>query len=98
MPRATIDLEPYRAAIKQRLLIDHQSHREVLAWLEKEGVTITSKTLKRRCKEWGVTRRGLTSDATVIAQVEEQYFSTHASDEAIAATLNAQGLHLSAIQ
>ena len=37
MPRTTIDLEPYRAAIEQRLLIDHQSHAEVLAWLEKGG-------------------------------------------------------------
>lgn len=89
MPRATIDLEPYRPAIKQRLLIDHQSHREVLAWLENEGVTITSKTLKRRCKEWGVTRRGLTSDTAVIGQVEQQFFSTHVGDETIAATLNA---------
>jgi hypothetical protein len=98
MPRATIDLEPHRAAIEQRLLIDHQSHGEVLAWLEKEGVTVAPKTLKRRCKEWGVTRQALTSDVAVIPQVEQQYLSTHASNEAIAATLNAQGLHLSAIQ
>jgi hypothetical protein len=98
MPPTAIDLEPYRAAIEQRLLIDHQSHSEVVAWLEKEGVTIAPRTLRRRCNEWGVTRRALTSDVAATAQVEQQYFSTHASDEAIAATLNAQGLHLSAIQ
>jgi hypothetical protein len=74
MPRTAIDLEPYRAAIEQRLLIDHQSPGEVLAWLEKEGVTIAPKTLKRRCKEWGATRRALTSDIAATAQVEQQYF------------------------
>jgi len=98
MSPATIDLEPYRAAIEQRLLIDHQSHAEVLTWLEEEGITVAPRTLKRRCKEWGVTRRALTSNDTAIAEVEQQYFSTHGSDEAIATTLNAQGLHLSAIQ
>jgi hypothetical protein len=51
MPRITIDLEPYRAAVGQRLLVDRQSRGEVLAWLEKDGVTIAPKTLKRRCKE-----------------------------------------------
>jgi hypothetical protein len=35
MPRIPIDLESHRAAIEQRLLIDHQSHDEVLSWLEK---------------------------------------------------------------
>jgi hypothetical protein len=35
MPRITVDLEPYRAVIEQRLLIDHQSHDEALSWLEK---------------------------------------------------------------
>jgi hypothetical protein len=70
MSPAAVDLEPYRAAIEQRLLIDHQSHAEVLTWLEEEGVTVAPRTLKRRCKEWGVTRRALTSNDTAIAQVE----------------------------
>jgi hypothetical protein len=98
MPRAIIDLESYRGEIKRRLLQAHQSHPEILIWLKEQGVTITAKTLQRRCKEWGYTRRALTADPTAIAQVEQQYFSTHNNDEAIADALNNQGLHISARQ
>jgi hypothetical protein len=98
MPPATIDLEPYRDEIERRLLQNHQGHTEVLAWLETEGVTIAPRTLKRRCKDWGATRRALTSNTAVIALVEELYFSTHKDDEAIASALHIQGLHTSARQ
>jgi hypothetical protein len=98
MPRPAVDLEPYRDEIERRLLQNHQGHAEVLAWLETEGVTIALNTLRRRCKDWGTTRRALTSDAAVIAQVEELYFSTHKDDEAIASALHIQGLHTSARQ
>src|SRR2546421_7463536 len=49
----------YREEIEQRLLQSHQTHAEVLAWLKTKGVTIAPKTLKRRCKDWGATRRAL---------------------------------------
>ena len=96
MPRNPINLDPYREEIEHRLLINHQSQAEIRAWLERKGITIASTTLKRRCKKWGVTRYGLTSDPTAIAHVKLQY--PHASDGDIAAALSSQGLHLSAFQ
>jgi hypothetical protein len=98
MAPPTINLDLYRDEIEQRLLQSRQTHAEVLAWLETQGVTIAPRTLKRRCKEWGATRRATVSDAAVIAQVEEQYFSTHKDDEAIASALETQGLYISARQ
>ena len=98
MSPPTIDLEPYRDEIERRLLQNHQGHAEVLAWLETEGVTIAPRTLKRRCKDWGATRRAFTSDAAIITQIKELYFSTHKDDEAIASALYIQGLHISAKQ
>ena len=67
MPRPTIDLEPYRDEIERRILQDHYTHAEVLAWLKTQGINIVAKTLVRRCRDWGATRRALTSDATIIA-------------------------------
>jgi hypothetical protein len=96
MPRNPINLDPYRKEIEHRLLINHQSKAEIRAWLKGKGITIASRTLKRRCQKWGVTRHGLTSNSTAIAHVKLQYL--HASDRDIATTLNSQGLHLSAIQ
>ena len=98
MPRPTINLDVYREEIEQRLLQRHQTHAEVIAWLKSKGISIAPKTLKRRCKDWGATRRVTASDAVVVAQVEEQYFSTHKDDDAIASALENQGLHISARQ
>jgi hypothetical protein len=96
MPRNPINLDPYRKEIEHRLLVNHQSQAEICAWLERKGITLASRTLKRRCLKWGVTRYGLTSDPTAIARIKLQY--PHASDGDIAATLSSQGLHLSAFQ
>jgi hypothetical protein len=98
LQRSAITLDLYRDEIERRLLQSHQTHAEILAWLKAKGVTLAPKTRKRRCKNWGATRRALASEAVVVAHVREQYSSTHKDDEAITRALNAQGLYISTRQ
>jgi hypothetical protein len=95
MPRPRIDLEKFRPEIQQRLLVAKQTHAEIAEWLKEEEITTTVRSLKRRCKEGGYSRRGMTSDDSVVTHVANEFHTTNHTDETIANDLKARGIHVS---
>ena len=98
MPRPRIEIDEFREEIGQRLF-DKQTHAQIAQALEeKEGISITARFIKDRCKEWGLSYRGLSSNATVLASISQEFHTTTNNDESIASTLNAHGLPISSRQ
>ena len=57
--------EQLRLEIERRILTDKQTHHDVLQWLAEQGLQgyiCQIRTLRRRCQEWGISRRGVTED------------------------------------
>jgi hypothetical protein len=98
MVRPQVDLEPYRNDIEHRIFVSRQPLSEILDWLASQGVTISQKTLRRRTKEWGASRRGVASDEDLIARLDQAFHHTTNNDETIAQDLNSQGFPISARQ
>jgi hypothetical protein len=98
MPRTAVDLSKFRTQIERRLLIHHHTQKDVLNWLKTVGVSVTIDQLKARCKEWGFSRRGATTDPAVLEQVHDRFHTTTEDDSTIATKLGAQGLSISARQ
>jgi hypothetical protein len=94
MPRTTVNLELFRTGIEHRLLTLKESREDVVRWLATQGISITSKTLQLRCKEWGMGRHTAipASDSTLIAEIECAFNTTFDNDETIAQKLNSRGL------
>jgi hypothetical protein len=95
MVRPRIDLKDFRLQIQYRLLIGKQIHAQIAEWLKEEGITITARFFKHRCKEWAYSRRGITSDQATIAHITNEVHTTNHTDERIAGHLTARGLHIS---
>jgi hypothetical protein len=80
-----------RAEIERRIMIEKQSHKDVLHWLAGEGYICQPLTLRRRCKEWGITRRGLSAEPAVVSHINTQFHTTFDDDKTIASQLNTLG-------
>lgn len=98
MTRTGVDLERFRGEIEKRLLLNHHTQKEVVDWLQKEGVSITISILKNRCKDWGFSRRGASTDPTILNRVRDRFHTTTEDDSTIATTLSAEGSYVSARQ
>jgi hypothetical protein len=61
-------------------------------------MAIHRKILQRCISQWGISRRGLSIDPAVVAQVQHIFHHTTKDDAAISRELEAQGLHLTALQ
>jgi hypothetical protein len=99
MPRPRIEIDEFREEIRQRLFSGKQTHAQIAQALEEEkGISVTARFIKDRCKEWGFSRSGLSSNATVLATVSQEFHTTTNNDESIASILNAHGLPISSRQ
>src|SRR2546421_3752652 len=76
-----------RDEIERRIMVEKQRHKDVLHWLATQGYTCKLPTLERRCKQWGFTRRGLSTEPAVVAR----FHTTFDNDETIAEQLNTFG-------
>jgi hypothetical protein len=98
MPRSAVDIDRFRTEIEKQLLVDHRTQKEVLSWLETQGVSITLRQLGLRCKEWNTSRRGVTTDEKAIEKVYWRFHTTTKDDATIAKKLTSKGLSISARQ
>jgi hypothetical protein len=98
MPRAAVDLDRFRQQIEKRLLVDHQTQKDVVNWLKTEGISVTIDLLKARCKEWGLSRRDAAEDPNIIDRIYERFHTTTENDSTIANRLGDEGLSISARQ
>jgi hypothetical protein len=69
MVRAQAIPEHLRPEIERRILVEKQPQRDILQWLANQGYVCQAMTLKRRCKQWGITRRGLGVDPAVVSHI-----------------------------
>jgi hypothetical protein len=91
MPRPQVIPDQLRPEIERRILTENQSQVDVLHWLAGQGYICQQRTLIRRCKEWGISRRGAGDDLTVLEYIDNQFHITLDNDEKIARQLNALG-------
>lgn len=98
MPRTAVDIDRFREENEKRLLLNHHTQKEVVDWLQAEGVSITVPILKKRCKDCGFSRRDASTDLTILNRVRDRFHTTTEDDSTIATTLSAEGSHISARQ
>jgi hypothetical protein len=85
-----------RAEIERRILVEKQTHRDILHWLARQGHICEASTLKRRCKEWGITRQGVGDDPAVVEYINKQFHTTLNDDKTIAGQLASLGYSITA--
>jgi hypothetical protein len=71
MVRPPVIPDELRAEIERQILVEKQTHREVLNWLARHGHICEEKTLRRRCKEWGIIRQGVDDDPAVVKYINK---------------------------
>ena len=91
----SIDLQPFRDEIEQ-LFAEGYTHKQLAHWLADRGLVVAPRTIKRRLKDWGLTRQGATENA--LDTISNLFHTTTDNDEAIARTLTTQGTIVSARQ
>jgi hypothetical protein len=69
MPRSAVNLDRFRTEIEKQLLVDRRTQKDVVNWLQSQGVSITLRQLGMRCKEWGVNCRGATTNEKTVEKV-----------------------------
>jgi hypothetical protein len=87
MVRRPVIPDELRLEIERRILVEKQTHRDVLNWLARKGYICEEKTLRRRCKKWGITRQGVDDDPTMVDYINRQFHTTLNDDETIASHL-----------
>jgi hypothetical protein len=67
----------------------------VLQWLCREGISISRSTLRRRLKDWDISKKSITAstDAALIEAIDAEFHSTTHYDATIAANLTANGIY-----
>ena len=88
--------EHVRPEIERRIMVEKQSQQDILYWLADQGYTYKASTLKRRCKQWGISRRGLSTDPAVLDYINSQFHTTLDDDATIARGLNERGFPVTA--
>jgi hypothetical protein len=96
MPHPSSILEQLRPEIERRIVVDRQPHSEVLQWLAGEGYACIPLTLKRRCKEWGISRRRVSAEPFVVSYIDGQFHTTLDDDVMIASQLKSRGYPITA--
>jgi hypothetical protein len=67
------------------LWVEKQTHKDILHWLATQGYICQLPTLECRCKQWGFTRRGLSTEP------DARFHTTFDNDQTIAEQLNTLG-------
>src|SRR3954470_13676127 len=93
MPRPAIDLDVYRTEIERRIA-NKDTQAQIRRWLASQGVQVSKNTLSTRVVAWEASRRTRTvaSDPSLLAAIEQEFFTTHHDDQTFADTITAQGL------
>jgi hypothetical protein len=92
MPRAFIGLDVFKAEIQDRIAAG-ESQKDVRRWLAAKGVQIHRNTLSTRLLEWQGTSTQVPSiDATLVAEVDSAFHTTHHDDQTIADNITAAGI------
>jgi hypothetical protein len=92
-PAIPLELRP---EIERRILVERQTHTDVLHWLAGQGYICEKKTLMRRCQEWGITQRGVADDPAVVDYINRQFHTTLDNNKRIASQLVSSGYLITA--
>jgi hypothetical protein len=98
MPRSAVDIGRFRPQIEKKLLVDHSTQKDVVSWLETQGISLTVSQLKQQCKNWGVSRRGAVADEKTVEQVYWRFHITTEDDATIAKKLSTERLSITVRQ
>ena len=98
MPRSAIDIGRFRPQIEKKLLVEHHTQKDVVGWLESQGISLTVSQLKQQYKNWGINRRGAAADEKTVEQVYWRFHTTTEDDATIAKKLSIKGLSITARQ
>ena len=94
MPTPEIDLDPFKAEMQNRIAAG-ESQKDVRRWLAAKGVQIHRNTLSTRLQEWQWTPTQVqvpSIDATLVAEVDSAFHTTHHDDQTIADNIAASGI------
>jgi hypothetical protein len=87
-----MDLDPFKAEIQDRIAAG-ESRKDVRRWLAAQGVQIHRNTLYKRLQEWqGPSTQVPSLDATLVAEVDSAFYTTHHNDQIIAHNITASGI------
>jgi hypothetical protein len=91
MPTPTIDLKPFQALITTWFNDDIPSNDIAKRLADEHGVNCTSRTIERRLKEWGVTKRVRIQETAALRLKIASMFYMNFSDDIIVRALNEEG-------
>ena len=96
MPRSAVDIGRFRPQIEKKLLVEHRTQKDVISWLESQGISLIVSQLKQQCKNWGVSRRGAAADEKTVEQVYWRFHTITKDDATITKKLSSEGLSITA--
>jgi len=91
MPTPTIDLKPCQALITTWFNDDIPSNDIAKRLADEHGVNCTSRTIERRLKEWGVTKRVRIQETAALRLKIASMFYMNFPDDIIVRALNEDG-------
>jgi Clr5 domain len=71
--RPSIDLQRFRDELEQLYLTHGYTHQQLADWLANQGLAIAPRTLKRRLKDWGLTRRKAAGTSTALETISDLF-------------------------
>lgn len=99
MPRLRLELNEYRDEIYSRIFEDRDTLDDIVSYLRDEKeITITSRTIQRRCTEWGFVQRPRDTPPELIEAVRISFFGSHLTDSNITEDLQDLGFRVSTRQ
>ncbi len=78
----------------ERRIANKETQAQIRGWLASQGVQISKNTLSTRVVAWEASRstRTAASEPALLAAIEQEFFTTHHDDQAIADAITTQGL------
>ncbi len=94
--RLPLPLDDYKAHIIDRLLVQHQSQGEIVAWLQNEkNLKVDVRTLQRYLKKWDVNQKDRTEDSEQIRnRIQFMFCKLGASDNDMLSWLQKEGFKI----
>lgn len=99
MPRASIDLEPFRDEIQYRIEAG-DTQTQIREWLVTKGISIGKTVFSERIISWKIGRRTQTSanHPILTSAIKTAFHTTQHDDQAIAHIITTQGIFTTANQ
>jgi hypothetical protein len=94
MPTPTIDLKPFQALITTWFNDDIPSNDIAKRLADEHGVNCTSRTIERRLKEWGVTKRVRIQETAALCLKIASMFYMNFPNDIIVRALNEDGYRI----